>query len=118
MVTREFTLSIASFNNTTSVSDPIDITSFEGCAFGVVVTGASGAGTMKLQGSFSPAVATSWFDIPATLGGATVSQTITVGTTPHYLNTGNIAYYPSVRVSVTSTNTNPITVAIVARAKG
>lgn len=118
MISKIFSGSIASFNNTTAVSDAFDITPFEGVAFGVVVSGASGAGSMKLQGSFKPSDSTSWFDIPATLGGATVSQTITIGTTPHYLNTGNIAYYPAVRISVTSTNINPITVAISGNAKG
>ena len=96
MISRRFTSTIASFNNTTQVSESYDLTPFLGASFAVVVTGAGGAGTMKLQVSNDPGISTSWMDLPATLGGASATQTITVGTTPHYLNTGNIAFYSAV----------------------
>jgi len=108
---------MTTFNNTTAFSSAIDITSFNGAAIAVLVTGTSGAGNMKLQASLNPGDDTAWFDVPATLGGATVSQTITIAA-QHYLNTGNIAFYPSVRVSITSTNTNPIVCTVKAMGKG
>lgn len=115
MISRKYEVqTLGPFNNTTVVSANYDLTPFLGASFTVGVTGASGAGTMKLQGSID---GTNFVDIPATNGGATATQTITIAA-QHYLSTGNCAFFPIVRVSVTSSNTNPITAVISGFGKG
>lgn len=89
----------------TGTTKAFDMSSCLGAAFNVVITGAGATGSIKLQGSIKDG---KWFDIPATLGGATVTQTIAVGTNL-YLNTGNIAFYGLVRVSANETGGGAIT---------
>lgn len=117
MIVTRIDKSIASFSNSTAVSEAIDMTSMMGASVSVVVTGAGGAGSMKLQVSNDPATSTSWIDLPTSTTAPT-TQTINVGTTPHYMNTGYIGFFAAMRVSVTSTNANAITVAIKGTAKG